>query len=98
MSIHAHPPGRRALAVTTVAGACLAATLGLGTARLQPPTPRRCRRERCSITGDAASDTLALELGAPGTLQVSVNGVPAFSFDAATFTAIDVKAGAGDDG
>ena len=97
MSIHAHPPGRRALAVTTVAGACLAATLGLGAGQASAAYTAQVQAGTLHITGDAASDTLALELGAPGTLQVSVNGVPAFSFDAATFTAIDVKAGAGDD-
>jgi hypothetical protein len=31
MSIYAQPPGRRALAVTAVAGACLAASLALAT-------------------------------------------------------------------
>jgi Ca2+-binding RTX toxin-like protein len=53
------------------------------------------------VTGDAASDKLALRLqpGSPTTLVVDVdqNGTADFSFDRTTFTAIDVRAGAGDD-
>lgn len=86
MSIHAHPPGRRALAVSAAAGA-LAATLDLTTDQASAAYTAQVQAGTLHITGDAASDTLALQLGAPGTLQVSVNGVPAFSFDATTFTA-----------
>ena len=97
MSIHAQPPGRRALAVTAVAGACLAATLALNTDQASAAYTAQVQAGTLQITGDAASDTLALEVGGPNTLAVSVNGALAFSFDASTFSAIDVKAGAGDD-
>ena len=96
MSIHAQPPGRRALAVTVVAGA-LAAALALTTDQASAAYTAQVQAGTLQITGDAASDTLAAAARGTGHLQVSVNGVPAFSFDAATFTAIDVKAGAGDD-
>jgi len=53
------------------------------------------------VTGDSASDKLALRLqpGSPTTLVVDVdqNGTADFSFDRTTFTAIDVRAGAGAD-
>jgi len=97
MAIYAQPPGRRALAVTAVAAACLAATLALDTDQASASYTAQVQAGTLHISGDAASDTLALQLGGPTTLQVSVNGTPAFSFDAGTFTAIDVKAGGGDD-
>ncbi|HSL63145.1 MAG TPA: hypothetical protein VK874_00685, partial [Gaiellaceae bacterium] len=54
-----------------------------------------------TITGDGASDKLALRLapGVPGTLQVDVgdDGTAEFSFDRSTFTRIVVDAGRGDD-
>jgi predicted ester cyclase len=54
-----------------------------------------------TLTGDAAGDTLVLQLapGAPDTLQADVggDGTADFSFDRGTFTAIDVLAGRGDD-
>jgi RTX calcium-binding nonapeptide repeat (4 copies) len=53
------------------------------------------------ITGDAASDKLALRLqsGNPNVLQVDVDddGTADFSFDRSTFSAVEVDAGAGDD-
>ena len=64
MSIHAQPPGRRALAVTAVAGACLAATLALNTDQASAAYTAQVQAGTLQITGDAASDTLALELGA----------------------------------
>jgi Ca2+-binding RTX toxin-like protein len=97
MSIFAQPPGRRALAVTAVAGACLAATLALGTDQASAAYTAQVQAGTLQITGDAASDTLDLQIGGPNTLAVSVNGTLAFSVDASTFTAIDVKAGGGDD-
>jgi Ca2+-binding RTX toxin-like protein len=97
MSIYAQPPGRRALAVTAVAGACLAATLTLATDQASAAYTAQVQAGTLHITGDAASDTLTLQPATADTLQVSVNGQPAFSFDRSTFTAIDVKAGAGDD-
>jgi predicted ester cyclase len=93
-----HP---RALALSVLTGVFLAATLAFGahpalaayTARVQAGTLR--------ITGNAASDKLALRLdpGSPTTLQLDVgeDGTADFSFDRSTFTAIDVEAGAGDD-
>jgi hypothetical protein len=81
----------------TVAAGALAAALALTTDQASAAYTAQVQAGTLHITGDAVSDTLALQLGAPGTLRVSVNGVPAFSFDAPTFTAIDVKAGGGDD-
>jgi Ca2+-binding RTX toxin-like protein len=53
------------------------------------------------ITGDGASDKLALRLqgGSPTILQVDVgdDGTADFSFDRTTFTAVDVQAGGGED-
>jgi Ca2+-binding RTX toxin-like protein len=54
------------------------------------------------ITGDATAGRLALRLrpGSPTALDVDVgaDGTADFGFDRSTFTAIDVRAGAGDDG
>ena len=63
MSIHAQPPGRRALAVTAVAGACLAATLALNTGQASAAYTAQVQAGTLQITGDAASDTLALSAG-----------------------------------
>jgi hypothetical protein len=93
-------PGPRALHLTALTVALFAATLvwsGLAhaayTAKVQAGTLK--------ITGDGASDKLALGLqgGAPNTLDVDVgeDGTTDFSFDRSTFTAIDVQAGGGDD-
>ena len=60
MSIHAQPPGRRALAVTVVAGACLAAALALDHRPGADAYDRLKLFEvgALQLTGDAASDTL----------------------------------------
>src|SRR5262249_1173297 len=54
-----------------------------------------------NVVGDGAGDKLALRLapGDPSTLQLDVgdDGIPDFSFDRSTFTAIHVAAGGGDD-
>jgi Ca2+-binding RTX toxin-like protein len=54
-----------------------------------------------TLTGDGASDklVLAVDPAAPGTLlaDVGADGTADFSFDRSTFTAVVVKAGAGDD-
>ena len=65
MSIHAQPPGRRALAVTVVAGA-LAAALALTTDQASAAYTAQVQAGTLQITGDGASDKLALQLGAPG--------------------------------
>jgi hypothetical protein len=90
--------GRRALALSALAGGLLAATLGLGADNALAAYTAKIQGQALKITGDAASDklalvasavTLALDLGADGTTE--------FAFDRDAFTAIDVDAGRGDD-
>lgn len=97
-----HPRSRARARRTAIAvAACVIAMLTIGagsalasyTAALQGATLR--------ITGDAASDRLALRLSPsdPTLLQVDVgdNGKANFQFPLASFTAIFVQAGAGND-
>ena len=93
-----HP---RALALSVLTGVFLAATLAFGAHPALAAYTARVQAGTLKITGNAASDKLALRLepGSPTTLQVDVgeDGTADFSFDRSTFTAIDVEAGAGDD-
>jgi hypothetical protein len=86
---------RSALALGAVATALLAADTA------QADYSAKVQADTLTLTGDAASDRLVLQLapGAPGTLQADVgaDGTAEFSFDRSTFTAIDVAAGRGDD-
>ena len=105
MSIPTQPGGRRALAAAAAAGACLAATLGLAAADQAGAAATRVQAQvqagTLQITGTPRADNIALRLapGAPATLQVDVggDGTPDFSFETATFTAINVRAGDGAD-
>ena len=104
MSIHTEPGGRRAIAAVVAAGACLAATLGFA-ANQADAAPTRLQAHvqagTLEITGTARADNIGLRLapGAPATLQVDVgvDGTPDFSFETATFSAINVRAGDGAD-
>ena len=93
-----HP---RALALSVLTGVFLAATLAFGAHPALAAYTARVQAGTLKITGNAASDKVALRLepGSPTTLQVDVgeDGTADFSFDRSTFTAIDVEAGAGDD-
>jgi predicted ester cyclase len=100
MSRTSLPPnhlGRRALATGAIAAAFLVLTAGAADAAYTA----QVRDGTLKIAGDAASDRLALRLqpGAPGVLDVDVgaDGSAELSFDRATFTAIDVAGGGGDD-
>jgi len=92
---------RRALALSVLAGGLLAVSFALGTVQALAAYTGKVQNGTLELTGDGASDKLALRLdgAAPNTLQVDVgeDGTTDLSFDRTTFTAIDVAAGAGDD-
>lgn len=92
------------LATAAVAGASLAAMLGLAADEAMAASARvqaQVHAGTLEITGTAAADDIALRLqpGAPTTLQVDVggDGTADFSFDTSTFTAISAQAGSGAD-
>jgi hypothetical protein len=93
--------GRRALALSALAGVFFAALLGLASADAGAAYAARVDAGTLRITGDGASDKLVLGLqpGSPTTLQVDVgaDGTAEYSFDRSTFTAIDVQAAGGND-
>ena len=57
---HTEPPGRSALALSAVVGACLAAVLGLATDQASAAYTARVQAGTLELTGDGASDKLAL--------------------------------------
>jgi Ca2+-binding RTX toxin-like protein len=75
--------------------------LGFGAAPALASYNAHVQGDTLQITGNQASDKLALRLqpGAPNILQVDVgdDGTPDFSFDRTTFNAIHVHGGGGDD-
>ncbi|MGH3012066.1 MAG: calcium-binding protein, partial [Gaiellaceae bacterium] len=91
----------RGLARLAVVGAILLAGLAIAADRAQAAYSAQVVNGTLTITGNGASDQLALRLqaGVPTTLQVDVgdNGSADFSFDRATFDRIVVNAGSGDD-
>ncbi|MGH3037936.1 MAG: calcium-binding protein [Gaiellaceae bacterium] len=91
----------RGLARLAVVGAILLAGLAFAADRAQAAYSAQVVNGTLTITGNGASDQLALRLqaGVPTTLQVDVgdNGSADFSFDRATFDRIVVNAGSGDD-
>jgi Ca2+-binding RTX toxin-like protein len=93
--------GRRPIMAAAFTGTLLAATLGLATDSAMASYSPSVQAGTLQITGNGASDKLALRLapGAPNTLQVDVgaDGTADFSFDRSTFTAIRVDARGGDD-
>src|SRR5690349_12747270 len=100
-AIAARRIARRALAASALAFGLLAASMALGAVPAFAAYTAKVQNGTLVLTGDGASDKLALRLagGAPNTLQVDVgeDGTADFSFDRTTFTAIDVAAGGGDD-
>ena len=92
---------RRARQLCAVTGAALAGTFAFGAQSALAAYTANVHNGTLEITGDRASDKLALRLAAgnPNTLQVDVgdDGTPDFSFDRSTFTAIHVQGGAGND-
>jgi Ca2+-binding RTX toxin-like protein len=92
---------RGALGAGAVAAAFSAALLAFAAGPASAASTAGVQGGVLKITGNGASDKLALRLqaGSPGTLQVDVgeDGTADFSFDRSTFTAIDVEAGGGDD-
>jgi Ca2+-binding RTX toxin-like protein len=94
-----HAP--RAVALAAVAGAAVAAGVGLGADPAAAAYTAQVQAGTLKINGNSASDRLVLRLapGDPNTLQLDVgaDGTADFSFDRGTFTAIEVAAGGGDD-
>jgi Ca2+-binding RTX toxin-like protein len=93
--------GGRGFARLAVVGALLLVALGVGAERAHAAYSAQVVNGTLLITGNGASDQLALRLqaGVPTTLEVDVgdNGSADFSFDRGTFDAIEVDAGGGDD-
>jgi Ca2+-binding RTX toxin-like protein len=87
------------LALVALTVVLLAGVLGVHTA--SAAVAARVQNGTLLVSGDAASDKIALRLapGAPSTLQVDVgdDGTADFTFARSTFTAVDVEAGGGDD-
>jgi len=100
MSIHPEPNRRRALGTGAVAGALLIASLGFAADQAKAATTAHVQAGTLQITGNGASDTLAVTFD-PATnrvlLDVGEDGTVDFSFDRSTFTAIDIAAGGGND-
>ena len=93
--------GRRALLLGALAVLLFAAILGLAADPAHAAFAARVQAGVLTVSGDSASDKLALRLqpGSPNILQVDVgdDGSADFSFDRTTFTAVVVDGGAGDD-
>ena len=101
MSIYDDHFVRRARQLCAVTGAALAGTFAFGAQSALAAYTANVHNGTLEISGDRASDKLALRLAAgnPNTLQVDVgdDGSPDFSFDRSTFRAIHVQGGAGND-
>jgi Ca2+-binding RTX toxin-like protein len=84
---------------TTITGGLLAAALGVAADQAAASYTAQVQNAVLKITGDGASDRLALRQGLLNTLDLDVgdDGTADLSFDRTTFTAIDVDAGGGDD-
>jgi len=97
-----HPLSRGArLRRGTLAAVAAAAGLGLAATPAVAAYRAQVSAGTLEITGNGASDKLALQLDPanPGMLQLDVgeDGTVDFAFDRATFSAIDVQAGGGND-
>ncbi len=92
---------RRVLNAAIATGASGAALLGLGATPALASYRAQVNGGTLQITGNGASDKLALHLDPnnPNNLQVDVgeDGTADFSFDRSTFTSINVDAGGGND-
>ncbi len=101
MLLHTGPARRRALQICAVGGATLGAMFAFGADSALAAYIPHVQGGTLQITGNGASDKLALRLapGPPNILQVDVgeDGTPDFSFDRTAFTAINVQGGGGND-
>jgi RTX calcium-binding nonapeptide repeat (4 copies) len=88
---------KRVLPIALAVGA-VAAGFGIAAHPASAAYTARVQAGTLKITGDNASDKLAL-VGDPNTLALDVgeDGTTDFTFDRSTFTAVDVQAGGGDD-
>jgi Ca2+-binding RTX toxin-like protein len=95
------PIAARRLAGGTVVAGLLVAGLGLTAAQADASYTAKVQKNTLIVNGNAASDKLALRLGAgvPGKLEVDVNddGTADFKFERKKFARIRVKAGGGSD-
>jgi Ca2+-binding RTX toxin-like protein len=97
-----HPWRRARWRMTATAiGVSIAAVLGVAASPALGAYRAQISAGTLRITGDGASDKLALQLDPanPGVLQLDVgeDGTVDFTFDRSTFSAIDVQAGGGND-
>jgi Ca2+-binding RTX toxin-like protein len=101
MWTHTHERRPGALGAGVLAGACAIGLLGFAAAPADAAYKAQVQSGTLQITGDAASDKLALNTSPtdPNTLVVDVgeDGTTDFAFNRSTFTAIDVEAGGGND-
>jgi Ca2+-binding RTX toxin-like protein len=92
---------RTALTRSLVFGGLVAAVLAFGATAARAAYSAQIVGGTLQITGNGASDKLALRLqaGVPTVLEVDVgdDGTADFSFDRSLFTAVDVTAGGGND-
>jgi Ca2+-binding RTX toxin-like protein len=101
MSFYANYARRRVLQICAIAGAGLGGMLGFAADPALASYDAHVQNGTLQITGNGASDKLALRLepGAPNILQVDVgeDGTTDFAFDRNTFNAINVQGGGGND-
>jgi Ca2+-binding RTX toxin-like protein len=101
MSLYANYARRRVLQICAIAGAGLGGMLGFAADPALASYDAHVNAGTLQITGNGASDKLALRLdpNAPNILQVDVgeDGTTDFAFDRNTFTAINVQGGGGND-
>jgi Ca2+-binding RTX toxin-like protein len=101
MWTHIDERRRSTLLAGVLAGACAIGLLGFAAAPADAAYKAQVQSGTLQITGDAASDKLALNVSPvdPNTLLVDVgeDGTTDFSFNRSAFSAIDVEAGGGND-
>ncbi len=88
-------PARKAV----IAGTLAAALLGVGADQAAASYTSRIQDDTLTLTGNSASDKLAVQSVSPTQLVVDVgeDGTIDFTFDRAQFSAVVVNAGGGDD-
>src|SRR4051794_6033147 len=79
--------------------AAVVVLLGLGAGNAMAATTAEVRNGVLEVAGDAGPDKIDVTLASPESLVVDLgeDGTADFTFDRATFTAIDVHGGDGDD-
>jgi RTX calcium-binding nonapeptide repeat (4 copies) len=96
------PPNRGGSRMTrriALAGSLAAALLGIGADQAAASYTSRIQDDTLTLTGNSASDKLAVQSASPTELVVDVgeDGTIDFTFDRAQFSAVVVNAGGGDD-